>query len=425
MEITEEEKKALLAEFIEKAKTALALEAKSDIDKINTLIADQRKEYDKFLEGKTTEADFKAYEVKSLDAEKVLKKRVDEIETKMARPPVEVPGGTEKKDVKPGQLEYKADWMKFMRSARGGELRLSDAAEKYDMERKALVSNTAGQILLPEELESEIYRALPNLNIIRNFAAQRTITRERILRRSMTEVTMGWGKLELGDEPDETEVTPSSAYQYPEDLEGLARIGKDELADTDVALEALFVDSFGRARARMEETGFVVGTGHSNRQPEGMLNGSTLTRVTGATADVIVVDDFLDLIYAVPAQYRRNGKLFVPSTTELAMRKLKSAGSEKLYLWQPNVQAGQPSTFAGFPVHAQEDIPAIGATDEGDIAIFGDIQAGYRIIDRQGMTIQRLFELWAIAGLVGLLASARVTGGVIRADALRVLKEAA
>jgi HK97 family phage major capsid protein len=423
LEITEEEKKSLLDEFIAKAKAALVLEAKADIEKINTLIADQRKEYDKVIEGKITEADFKAYEVKSLAAEKVIQERVDAIETKMNRPPVEVPGGEEKKDIKPGQLEYKSAWMKYMRSNRGGELVLDDAAEKYDMERKALVSNTAGQILLPEELESEIYRALPNLNIIRGFAAQRTISRERILRRSMTEVTMGWGKLELGDEPDETDVTPSSAYQYPEDLEGLARIGKDELADTDVALEALFVDSFGRARARTEETGFVIGTGHGNRQPEGMLNGTTLTRITGATADVIVVDDFLDLIYGVPAQYRRNGKLLVPSTTELAMRKLKSAGSEALYLWQPNVQAGQPSTFCGYPVHAQEDIPAIGSSDECDI--FGDIQAGYRIIDRQGMTIQRLFELWAIAGLVGLLASARVTGGVIRADALRVLKEAA
>lgn len=424
MEISEDEKKALLAEFIEKAKASLALEAKADIDKINTLITDQRTEYDKVLAGKITEADYKVFEKKSLDAEKLLQGRVDAIETKMARPPVETPEAL-KTEVKPGQLEYKSAWMKYMRSSRGGELVLDDAAEKYYMERKALVSDATGQILLPEEIESEIYRALPNINIIRGFAAQRTINRERILRRSMTEVTMGWGKLELGDEPDETDVTPSSAYQYPEDLEGLARIGKDELADTDVALESLFVDSFSRARARSEETGFVVGTGHSNRQPEGMLNGSTLTRVEGATADVIVVDDFLDLIYAVPAQYRRNGKLMVPSTTELAMRKLKSGGAEALYLWQPNVQAGQPSTFAGYPVHAQEDIPAINSSDECDIAIFGDIQAGYRIVDRQGMTIQRLFELWAIAGLVGLLASARVTGGVIRADALRVLKEPA
>ena len=422
MELTAEEKQQLTDELVDKAKAALVLEAKADIEKINKLIKDQRAEFDKFLEGKLTESDFKTYEAKSLDAEKVLKKRVDEIETKMARPPIEIPAEGQPV-VKPGQMEYKAAFMKFMRSGRGGELILDDAAEKYDMERKALVSDVTGQILLPEEIESEIYRALPTLNIIRGLATVRPITRNRILRRSMTEVTMAWGKLELGDEPTETDVVPSSEYQYPEDLEGLARIGKDELADTDAPLDPLIVDSFGRARARKEETGFITGTGHSNRQPEGMLHGATLTRVIGATADVIVTDDILDLIYAVPAQYRRNGRLLFPSTTILAMRKLKSGGAEALYLWQPNVQAGQPSNFAGYPVLAQEDIGALGASLSCDIGIFGDIQAGYRIVDRKGMTIQRLFELWALSGLVGILASARTTGGVIRADALRVLRE--
>lgn len=421
MEITEEEKKVLMDEFIEKAKAELALEAKSDIDQINKLITDQRKEYDKFLEGKVTEADYKAFETKSLEAEKELKKRVDEIETKMARPPIEVPGG-ETKEVKPGQMEYKAAFFNFFRGGKGAQLVLDDVAEKYDMERKALVSDAVGQILIPEDLETEIYRELPKINVIRAVATQRTITGNRIRRRSMTEVKMGWGKLEMGAEPEETDVVPASAWQYVEDLEGLARIGKDELKDTDVNLEALIIDSFGRAKAEVEETAYIVGTGHDHEQPEGILNGSTVTRVTG-TANAITVDNVLDLIYAVPAQYRRQGKLYVASSTELAMRKLKSA-VEHLYLWQPSVQAGKPSTFAGYPVVPQEDIPTIDSSDQCDIAIFGDVKAGYRIVDRQGMTIQRLFELWAIAGLVGLLVSSRVTGGVIRADALRVLQEA-
>lgn len=421
MEITDEEKKALMDEFIKKAKAELALEAKGDIEKINKLITDQRVEYDKFLEGKVTEAAYKEFEKKSLEAEKKIKERVDKIETKMARPPVEKPGGEEEK-VKPGQMEYKGAFFNFFRSSRGGELILDDAAQKYIEEKKALVSDATGSILLPEELEAEIYRALPNLNVIRADATVRTITGSRIRRRSMTEVEMSYGKLELGAEPVETDVVPSEAWQYPEDIEGLARIGKDELADTDVNLEAMIIDSFSRAQARLEETKFMIGTGHSNEEPEGMLNGSTLTRITSAAADAIAVDDVLNLIYAVPAQYRRNGKLYVPSSTELAMRLLKSS-VEHLYLWQPSVQAGRPATFAGYPVIAQEDIPVIDSDDECDIAVFGDVKAGYRIVDRQGMTIQRMFEQWALAGLVGILVSARNTGGVIRADALRVLRE--
>lgn len=416
----EKEKKALMDEFVAKAKTDFQKEAKADVDKINKLIADQRTEYDKLLAGTKSEADFKEFEKKSLEAEKALRDRVDGIETKMSRPPIETPGG-EQTEVKAGQVEYKAAFFNFMRT---GTLTLDDAAAGYIAERKALVSDDSGRILIPEELESEIYRELPQINVIRSLATVRTTKREKVRRRSLTEVEMGWGKLELGGEAVETDVVPSEDFQWVEDLEGLAKIGKDELEDTDASLESILLDSFGRSKANKEETGFVIGTGHANMQPEGMLNGTTITRVKTAAADAIAANDILDIIYAVPAQYRRNGKLFVPSTTELAMRKLTS-GADDLYLWQPNVQAGKPATFAGYPVIPQEDIPAIASSAECDIAIFGDIKAGYRIIDRKGMTIKRLLELFALAGLIGILVSSRVTGGVVRPDALRVLQELA
>jgi len=414
--LDEEEKKAMLNEFIESAKAALAKEAKPDIEAINKLIADQRKSYDELLKGKMLESDFKTFEEKSLEAEKKFKERVDAIETKMNRLPIEDP---EHKAIEPGQVEYKTAFFEFVRT---GKLELDEKASKHNMEQKALVSDTTGQILIPTDMESEIYRALPKINIIRSLATIRSTTRDKVRRRSLTEVDMGWGKLELGKEAIETDVVPGEAYQYVEDLEGLAKIGKDELADTDVSLEAIILDSFAIARSNKEETGFIAGTGHDNQQPEGILNGTTVTRVITAAADAIVADDILNLIYAVPAQYRRNGTLLVPSTTELAMRKLKSA-TEELYLWQPNVQAGKPATFAGYPVMAQEDIPALKSATSCDVAIFGDIKAGYRIVDRQGMTVQRLVEIFATAGLIGILVSSRVTGGVIRADALRILRE--
>ena len=415
--MTPEERKALMDEIIEKAKAAFVKEAQGDIDKINKLIADERKALDLSLAGKLTAGDFKTYEEKSQAAEAAFKARIDEMETKMNRLPLEDP--EKKGTVIEGAPEYKAAFYNMVRT---GRLVLDDKAAKYIEERKALVSDATGQILIPEDLETEIYRALPNLNVIRTLATIRGTRSDRIRRRSLTEVEMGWGKLELGKEVVETDVTPSEAWQYVEDLEGLAKIGKDELADSDVALESIILDSFSRARARKEETGFVVGTGHGFEQPEGILNGTTITRVTTAAADAIAADDFLDLIYAVPAQYRRNGKIFVPSTTELAMRKLKSA-VELLYLWQPNVQAGQPATFAGYPVISQEDIPAIGSSGSCDVAFFGDIQAGYRVVDRAGMTVQRLVELFTTSGMIGILVSARCTGGIIRPDALRVLRE--
>ena len=417
MDLTPEEKAALLEEAVEKAKAELAKEAKADIEKINKLIADERKAHEDLLKGKMTAADFKTYEEKSQVAEAEIKARVDAVETKMNRPPTSDPDG---KAIVPGAKEYKSAFFNFLRK---GELVLDEAAQKYVDERKALVSDATGQILIPEELESEIYRELPKINVVRKYATARPIIRDRIRRRSLTEVVMGWGKLELGKEAVETNVTPSEDYQYVEDLNGLAKLGLDELADTDVALEAGIIDSFNRARAESEEAAFIAGTAHANKQPDGILNGTTVTRVKTAAADAIASDDVLRLIYAVPAQYRRNGVFMFPSTTLLALRLLKDKNEQ--YLWQPSVQAGQPPSFAGYPVEAQEDIPAIAASGECDIGIFGDFRAGYRILDRQGMKVQRLVELYATAGLIGILVSSRVGGGVIRADALRILQELA
>lgn len=416
-ELSKEDKQAIVDEAAEQVKAKAVAEftkaAQKDVDAINKLIEDTRKKYDDKLEGKTTEADFKAYEQKALAAEKALQERIDTLETKLKRPGLENP--EQKADI-PGATEYKKSFFNYLRTTK---MVMDEKAEKYFEERKALVSDTTGQILIPEEIEAEIYRALPKINVVRKYATVRPITSNRIRRRSMTEVEMGWGKLELGKEPVETDVVPSEAYQYVEDLEGLARIGKNELADSDVSLEAIIVDSFGRAKAETEETAFVKGTGHANEQPDGITLGTTVTDVNTHASDAVVFDDFLNLIYAVPAQYRRNGVMLAASTTMKAMRKLKDLDGQ--YLWQPSVQAGQPASIMGYPIEAQEDLDPL-TTALGDIAVFGDIKAGYRILDRQGMMVQRLIEVYATAGLIGILVSSRVTGGVIRADALRILK---
>jgi len=141
---------------------------------------------------------------------------------------------------------------------------------------------------------------------------------------------------------------PSDEYHYVEDLYGLAKIGEDELMDTDVALESVKVDSFSRAIAQAEDRAFVVGQGHSSQQPEGILTSAGIGRVNAKTVKAVTTDDILSLIYAVPAQYRRNGVLLVNSQTGLALRLLKDTNGQ--YLWQPSLQAGRPNTFAGFPV---------------------------------------------------------------------------
>ncbi|MEV0843615.1 phage major capsid protein [Actinocatenispora sera] len=303
----------------------------------------------------------------------------------------------------------------FMRRGRGG----------ISPEQRALVENTAGEILVPEELEAEIIRSLPKLTVVRGLASSRTINSDRVRRRSLDEVEVGWGKLETGSTAAESMPdTPTEEYTYVEDLLGLAKIGEDELDDSDQNLEAFVSDSFARAVGEAEDTGYTVGTGHANKQPVGFMTAGggvpTVAGTAGLYADpgqAALLDDLKKLIYAVPAQYRRNGVFLMASSTELFVSTLKDKNGQ--YLWQSSNQAGRPNTLNGFALYNQEDIAAIAASKS--IAAFGDVNSAYRIYDRRGLTVQRLVELYAEEGMVGFKLRRRVTGDVVRPDAMRIL----
>ena len=104
---------------------------------------------------------------------------------------------------------------------------------------------------------------------------------------------------------------------------------------------------------------------------------------------------------------------------------LKSA-TTNTYLLQPNLQAGQPSNILGLPVYEWTDIPALtaatGITDAAMIAAYGDFRAGYEIVDRVDIVIQRLIEKYAEFGMIGFLVRKRVGGGVILPEAIQLLK---
>lgn len=297
-------------------------------------------------------------------------------------------------------------------------------------EQRALVENTAGEILVPEDLEAEIIRSTPDLTVLRPLCSQRTITSNRVRRRSLSEVAVGWGKLETGTAlNDSMPDTPTEEYTYVEDLYGLAKVGEDELDDSDVNLDAFIRDSFARACGEAEDTGFAIGTGHANQQPTGFATAAggvatvagTDTDYSGAGEGVKLLDDLKKLIYAVPSQYRRNGTFAMASGTELFISTIKDANGQ--YYWQPSTQAGRPNTFLGYAIANQEDMAAIAAAKR--IAAFGDFSAGYRIYDRAGMTVKVLTELYAEDGMIGWKIRKRVGGDVIRPDALRLLLTAA
>lgn len=346
-----------------------------------------------------------------------LKTRLDATDLKVERKDLVKPGSTGvSDDVKAAQ---KKAFLNFMRLSKGMVL---------DPEsRKALVEDATGQILVPPDIDAAITRALPAIAAIRRLAGTYNTTSDRVLRRSLTEVSMGWGKLENGAVVPETTPVPTEAYMYVEDLNGLAKLGKDVRMDSDAALEAFLIDSFSQKRGETEDNGFTVGTGHSNEQPAGVAVDATIIasyKDNLTTADKIVAEDMLTCEYGLPDQYLPGAAWLMARKTELALRLVRAGGSTTTdgpFLWQPGLQAGMPNNFDNFPIYNQSQMHYPADAVAGVVAVFGNFKVGYRIIDRMGMTIQRLEELYAEAGLVGYLASFRVGGGVLIPSAFRAL----
>ena len=284
---------------------------------------------------------------------------------------------------------------------------------------KALVEDATGQYLVSPVITTEIERVVEELVTVRRLASKRTIDKDRLQVREMDEVTMSWGKLETGSDPGESSLTPSApVYKYAEDLYGLSKIGEDELADSDIELANYLANSFGRAIAETENLAFVAGTGHGNQQPDGIITDATLIAATQTTvaSDAVIVEDFLKMIYVVPASLRKGSTFLVNSLTELALRNLREKSGDGTYtgsfLWQPKVAEGAPNTFLGYAIECEDNMPTI--VGGAIIAIFGNFQKGYKILDRKGISIQRLSELYAEAGLIGFKCHARVGGYLIK-----------
>jgi len=272
---------------------------------------------------------------------------------------------------------------------------------------------------------SEIYTALPKYTIMRRLATVRTISTDRARVRALTDPTVSWGKLEKTGGPltESSGFEPSEKIIWIEDLYGLAKIGEDELMDSDVSLQSLLVSGFGRVIGHAEDVAFMAGTGHTNYQPEGILSSVPPILTSSTTASkAFAMDDLFNVIYDLAPEYRTNAALVVHPQTEKVLR-LAKASTSGVYLWQPAVAEGNPPTFAGYPLYNHESLASATATLNGGekIAVFGDFRTGYMIIDRLAMTVQRLDELYAEAGLVGFKVHFRVGGAVVVPEALRVL----
>lgn len=280
-------------------------------------------------------------------------------------------------------------------------------------------TDSEGGYLVPDEYERTLVEALEEENIFRQMAKViKTSSGDRKIPVVASKGTASW-------------IDEEGAYPESDDSFGQVSIGAYKLGTMIKVSEELLNDSvfdlqsyisreFARRIGAKEEEAFFTGDGKG--KPLGVLaaTGGAETGVTAASATAVTADELMDLYYSLKSPYRKKAVWVLNDSTIKAIRKLKDNNGQ--YLWQPSLTAGAPDMILGRPIKTSAYMPAIAAGAK--TIAFGDFSY-YWIADRQGRSFKRLNELFAATGQVGFLASQRVDGKMILAEAVKVLVQKA
>ena len=379
------------------------------------------------------------------EAEKRLAERIDEVERN-----AQLAGSLGEKGC--GALEENATaFGEFVSTERGGrervvltpeEFKAYDAAvARYQRvgdrgltpdERAALSvgSDPAGGYWVQPDRSGRIVTKVRETSPMRSVAAVTTISTDA-LEGVYDREEAGSGWVGEKDDRDETDTAGVGAYRIPvHEQYAEPRITQKLLDDAAFDVEGWHGEKVSRRFTRQENLAFVSGDGV--RKPRGFLAytfvetaddarpwGEMQYVKSGAAAAFGSTDRFVDLLFALKGPYRANAQWAMARLTIAEVRKLKDGDGN--YIWQPDFTQGRSALLLGRPIVEFDDMPAV-AADALPVAI-GDWQAGYQIVDRQGIRVLR--DPYTKKGWVKLYTTKRVGGDVVDFDAIKAMKIAA
>lgn len=353
------------------------------------------------------------------------------------------------KEVDPAMLDKKAlGWAKMAAKARGSDvseythenmLSYGSAFDSYlrkddrilpaeELKALSVGSDPDGGYLTSPDTTGRIVTKQYETSPVRQFAAVQVISTdalEGLL--DLDEADSGW----VGETQARTETgTPQlKVWRIPvHEQYAKPRATQKILDDASIDIEAWLAGKVAEKFARVENAAFVNGDGTG--KPRGFLTypaGTSYAQIeqvaSGASgafdADPDGGDAFLSLIYATKTRYLGNANFFMNRLTTGAARKLKNSDGD--YIWQPSMQAGQPSTLHGYPVVRFDDMPNFSTADALAVA-FGDLAQCYQIVDRMGIRVLR--DPYTAKPFVVFYTTKRVGGDVIDFEALKLMKMA-
>jgi len=179
------------------------------------------------------------------------------------------------------------------------------------------------------------------------------------------------------------------------------------------------------AKDDLEIEKFTTGTGST--QPLGLVydmytNYSGQTQAS-ASADTFAAADIYALANKVALRFRARGQWMA---NEVIFDRVRGFGAAEKDIWESSIALDRPATILGRPVYGNAAMDSTYGSGENYVMIFGDIREGYTIVDRVGMSVELIPNLFGGTnnypnGMRGLYAYWRNGAAVVNSSALATL----
>ena len=273
-----------------------------------------------------------------------------------------------------------------------------------------------GGYTVPDEFDRQLIDGLQDENIMRGLVhIIRTGSGEHKIPLVASHGTGSWVEEEqqIPESDDSFSQVTLSAHKFAT----MIRISRELLNDSAFDLAAYIAHEFVRRAGAAEEQAMLAGDG--SHKPIGLLHDTlgAETGVTTASSTTITADELIDMQHSLKSGYRRKACWIMNDATISAIRKLKDGNGQ--YIWQPGIKEGAPDMLFNQKVLMSNYMPLIGAGNK--VILYGDYTY-YWLAEREGRTLERLNELYAVTDQVGFKMTERLDGRLILPEAVKCLK---
>jgi len=283
---------------------------------------------------------------------------------------------------KSSEDEYAARWLRAVATNNAQEMRA--------------LATTSSNAAIPTDMERRIVEKLQQANVLRQIArvstidSKRTIPVENAL--PSTALVTEAGSISPAD-PTFSAAISVVPYKYVTATKMSQEFIEDAIGSGGIGSGLNYVaDKCAMSIALKTEEAYTIGSGSS--QPEGICKTSGISQGVdlgaGTALTSVTSDNIIDIVHAVPPQYRASPafRWFISDTLLKTVRKLKDASG--YYLFSPAAAVNQtnvvglPGTIYGVPYSVGQYVP----TTTGNGAIYGVVGDFnyFEIFDRTGIT---------------------------------------